>query len=261
MQKMRISFNYYKQCSIFKSLIFENSVITFNRFIQVAGISNRSEADLLIESGINFLGFPLRLTINTEDLTEAEASSILKTLRPPTYGVVITYLNKSDEIINFLEAMNSQIVQLHGEISNEELKQLKISSPDITIIKSLIVGKFSLDELITQIDKESEFVDAFITDTFNPKSGATGATGITHDWEISKTIVNYSSKPIILAGGLNPENVYDAIMTVNPAGVDSHTGVENPDGTKSKDKVMQFYQNAMKAFEEKGDNRWQDGEL
>ena len=63
-------------------------------------------------------------------------------------------------------------------------------------------------------------------------------------------LVEYSSKPIILAGGLNAENVYEAIIKVKPAGVDSHTGVEYENGVKNKVKVQQFCQEAIKAFDE-----------
>jgi phosphoribosylanthranilate isomerase len=55
----------------------------------------------------------------------------------------------------------------------------------------------------------------FITDTFDPSTGASGATGKTHDWDISKSLVQLSPKPVILAGGLNAENVYEAILHVN----------------------------------------------
>ncbi len=70
-------------------------------------------------------------------------------------------------------------------------------------------------------------MDAYITDTYDPVTKASGATGKTHNWEISKNLVELSAKPVILAGGLNPENVYDAILKVKPAGVDVHTGIEN----------------------------------
>jgi phosphoribosylanthranilate isomerase len=100
------------------------------------------------------------------------------------------------------------------------------------------------------IKSSSDYVDAFITDTFDPETGASGATGRTHDWHISKKLNMLSPKPLILAGGLTPENVYDAIIEVGPAGVDVHTGVENSTGRKDRDLVTQFITNAQKAFDE-----------
>lgn len=223
-------------------------MISFNNFIQIAGIVDNSEAEKLIKCGINYLGFPLRLPVNKEDISELEAGKIIQSLIPPNYGIIITYLNKANDIVRFCSELNSNIVQLHGDVKIIELEKLKSTSPNLVVIKSLIVGKYSLDELKIQIDKQSKYVDAFITDTFNPRTGATGATGIIHDWEISRELVGYSSKPIILAGGLTPENVYDSILKVKPAGVDSHTGVEDESGAKDEAKVRKFNTEAMKAF-------------
>jgi phosphoribosylanthranilate isomerase len=83
-------------------------------------------------------------------------------------------------------------------------------------------------------------VDAIILDTLDPATGRHGATGMTHDWSISAAIVAAVRAPVILAGGLTPENVADAIRAVRPWGVDVHTGVENTDGTRNHAKVRAF---------------------
>jgi phosphoribosylanthranilate isomerase len=93
-------------------------------------------------------------------------------------------------------------------------------------------------------------VEAFITDTFNPSTGASGATGLTHDWEVSREIVRVSPRPVILAGGLTPDNVGAAIRAVSPAGVDCHTGVEGADGRKNERLVRRFVEEANRAFSE-----------
>jgi phosphoribosylanthranilate isomerase len=222
----------------------------FNKFIQIAGVSNDAEAKLILDCGINLLGFPLRLPVNKEDLTELEAAKIIKSLKPPNHGIVITYLKKADDIVKFCKELGCSIIQLHGPIEVSELKKLKSIFPELVVIKSLVTGKYSVEELKTIIDEQYEFVDAFITDTYNPATGATGATGLLHDWNISKELVQYSSKPVILAGGLTHENVYDAIITVKPAGVDSHTGVENLNSEKDRNKVEMFYKESMRAFKE-----------
>jgi len=95
----------------------------------------------------------------------------------------------------------------------------------------------------------SPLVDAFITDTFDPATGASGATGRTHDWNISRRLVEISRRPVLLAGGLAPDNVAEAIRRVRPAGVDSHTGVEDSAGRKDRDKVSRFVAEARRALE------------
>ena len=92
------------------------------------------------------------------------------------------------------------------------------------------------------------FVDAYITDTHDPSTGADGATGKTHDWRISRELVKISPKPVILAGGLNPGNIQAAIAEVQPAGVDVHTGVEDDSGRKSSEKVAAFVAATRKGF-------------
>ena len=223
-------------------------MISFNKFIQIAGVVDKEEAEMLVNSGINYLGFPLRLPVNKEDISEEGAGKIIKSLVPPSYGIIITYLNVAEDITKFCQELGCKIIQLHGTIETSELIKLKNIFPELVIIKSLVTGKYSVNELKEIIDEQSSFVDAFITDTYNPTTGATGATGLTHDWKISRELVEYSSKPIILAGGLTSENVYDAIIKVKPAGVDSHTGVEDEAGRKDKIKVENFYNNSIKAF-------------
>lgn len=216
--------------------------------IQIAGIKDFAEAQMLVEAGIDYLGFPLRLDVHQEDISEEEAARIIPSLRPPTYGVLITYLDKATEIVESCTKLGTKIVQLHGKIEIEELAKVKILEPRVFIIKSLIVRENNLVELKAELERFSPLVDAFITDTYDPSTGATGATGKTHGWSISKHLVKLSAKPVILAGGLTPENVAQAIQFVHPAGVDSHTGVEGPDGRKDKDKVIRFVTEAKKAF-------------
>jgi phosphoribosylanthranilate isomerase len=97
-----------------------------------------------------------------------------------------------------------------------------------------------------KVSKLSPFVDAFITDTFDPRTGASGATGKTHDWRVSRRLVEISARPVILAGSLTPENVTRAILEVRRAGVDSHTDVEDSRGRKSREKVQNSWQKRVK---------------
>ena len=92
-------------------------------------------------------------------------------------------------------------------------------------------------------------MDAFITDSFDPDTGAIGATGKVHDWQVSARLVDLSPRPVILAGGLNPDNVRNAIIQVRPAGVDVHTGIEGSDGRKRRDLVERFVAEAQAGFE------------
>lgn len=216
--------------------------------IQIAGVIDAPEAEMLQQCGVRYLGFPLRLPVHREDLTEEEAAAIIKSLAPPAFGVLITYIHQANEIAALCHALGARIVQLHGDIGPDEVKRLKTLAPSLTVIKSLVVGMRDDKALETVARELSPLVDAFITDTFDPKTGASGATGKIHDWRVSRRLVEVIDRPVILAGGLTPENVKRAIREVRPAGVDSHTGVEDSSGRKSRDKVCKFLSEAQEAF-------------
>ncbi len=218
--------------------------------IQVAGVCDRAEAELLQECGIRYLGFPLRLSVHREDLTEAEAADIMRSLRPPARGVLITYLSQAREIVEFCRALGARIVQVHGDIAKAELERLRALDPGLTIIKSLVVGRHPLGVLEKLAVELAPLVDGFITDTYAPETGASGATGRTHDWAVSRRLVDLSPRPVILAGGLTPSNVRQAIAAVRPAGVDVHTGVEDAQGRKDRDAVSAFAAEATAAWKE-----------
>ncbi len=217
-------------------------------FIQIAGIRDQQEAEMLIAAGVDWLGFPLKLTIHKEDLLEAEAVQIIKSLRPPHEGVLITYLNKADEIVTLCHSLGTGKIQIHGEITLEQLKAVKVLDSSLFVIKSLVVRDHNQNALEDEVHSLSPNIDAFITDTYDPASGACGATGKTHDWQVSRRLVEISPRPVILAGGLRPENVARAITEVRPAAVDVHTGVEGPDGRKDLRLVRAFIEQARAAF-------------
>jgi phosphoribosylanthranilate isomerase len=216
--------------------------------IQVAGICDRAEAVLLQECGIHYLGFPLRLPVHREDLTEAAAAAIIRSLRPPSRGVLITYLSEAGAIADFCRELGARVVQLHGDISTGELDRLRELDPELTIIKSLVVGRHPASVLERLAVELAPLVDGFITDTYAPDTGASGATGRTHDWAVSRRLVNLSPKPVILAGGITPSNVRQAIAAVRPGGVDVHTGVEDASGRKDRGKVLAFVAEAKAGF-------------
>ncbi|OPY91102.1 MAG: N-(5'-phosphoribosyl)anthranilate isomerase [Syntrophus sp. PtaU1.Bin208] len=222
----------------------------FEKMIQIAGVRDLAEARMLVAAGATHLGFPLRLAVHREDLSDSEAAAIIGHLTPPVEAVLITYLQEADSVAGLCRQLGVRIVQLHGEISLAELSLLRQFAPELAVIKSLIVKENSLEELVAEVSRCSPLVDAFITDSWDPSTGACGATGRVHDWSVSRRLADLSPKPLILAGGLGPENVRRAVLQVRPAGVDSHTGVEGPDGRKDEKRVRAFVAEAKAAFGE-----------
>ena len=221
----------------------------FRDYIQIAGIVDETEAGMLIDCGVKFIGFPLKLSSHVEDLSENMTANIIRNLPTAVCGVLITYLSKAVDISELCRFLGTNIVQLQGEIDESELSTLRRIGQNLLIIKSLVVREDNVVELEGKVKTFSHYVDAFLTDTFDPLTGAYGATGKTHNWDMSRKLVEASPKPVILAGGLNPHNVESAILGVRPSGVDVHTGAELKDGRKSPELVKAFISEATKAFE------------
>jgi phosphoribosylanthranilate isomerase len=216
--------------------------------IQIAGIRDVEEAAMLVSAGAQRLGIPLRLDYHEADCSEPDAAKIICTIRPPASAFLITYMNRADDILRLCRHIDVGSVQIHGNTPIFELRKLKTLAPDLSVTKSLIVRDNNRPELISSMFALSPYVDAFITDTYDPVTGASGATGKTHDWDISRAIVELSPRPVFLAGGLTPENVRNAVVYVKPAGVDTHTGVEGTDGRKDVRLVKAFVREALQAF-------------
>ncbi len=203
---------------------------------------------MLLDAGVDWLGFPLEPEFHREDIPAQQVSMVISSLGIGDRAVLITYLRDAVEIAGLAHMTGSRRIQIHGDITAGEARRLKETNPGLFLIRALVVRPGNLGELLGMAREFGPHVDAFITDTWDPQTGARGATGKTHDWETSRRIVESSAKPVILAGGLTPENVGRAILQVRPAGVDAHTGVEAPDGMKDTALVRAFVKEARRAF-------------
>ena len=215
--------------------------------VQVAGVGSLEEGRMLLECGVDLLGFPLRLPVHAPDTSEDQARAIIKALGPAVC-VLITYEDDPDRLVDLCRFLNVDTVQLHSGVSPEILARIRARLP-LRIFKSYVVGRESVEPKRFAQDY-APVCDAFITDTFDAATGASGATGLIHDWKVSAELVRCSPRPVILAGGLNPANVRQAIRSVLPAAVDVHTGVEDSSGAKNPERVRAFVREARAGFAE-----------
>jgi phosphoribosylanthranilate isomerase len=210
--------------------------------VQIAGVSSLEEAMAAEQAGADALGFTVRLPTGIHDgLTEAKARGLIAVLPPFVTSVAITYVDDAREAIDVARYLGVAAIQLHGDFPPSELPMIRAALPHLKIIKAVHVGGPEAAALVRPFERR---VDAFILDTYDPETGRHGATGKTHDWQISRDLVAKTRTPVILAGGLTPDNVADAIRTVRPWGVDVHTGVENADGTRNFEKIRDFIHRA-----------------
>jgi phosphoribosylanthranilate isomerase len=213
--------------------------------VQIAGVSSLDEALAAERAGADALGFTLRLPTGVHDgLTEAIARSIIRTLPPFVTSVAITYVGAPRDAIDLCRYLGVGALQLHGEFPMRDLELVRAALPHLKIIRAVVVTG---PEAVASASRLARHVDAIILDTYDPITGRHGATGKTHDWTVSRTVVETVHVPIILAGGLTPANVADAIRIVRPWGVDVHTGVEDANGTREITKIREFVANAKAA--------------
>ena len=133
------------------------------------------------------------------------------------------------------------MIQLHSDIEESEVEKIKNELPGIELVRLIHV---SSDGNICTDYKKMKYVDYYLLDSFNLSTNQVGGTGLTHDWNKSKELIKLLDKPTFLAGGLNPDNVVDAIKTVLPYRVDVNSGCKNEFGKKDREKVIEFVSNA-----------------
>jgi phosphoribosylanthranilate isomerase len=219
-----------------------------SQIIQIAGVRSIDEARMLAAAGATHIGLPLRLAVHAPDVGEAGAAAIVRGLPASVTCVLITYLTDPAEAAALARTLGVGAVQLHGEMPPAAVRELRALAPGLALFKSLIVAPGNQAELLSLAAAFEPHVDAFLTDTLDPLSGAGGATGKTHDWAVSRRIVEAVRRPVILAGGLTPDNVREAIAIVRPSGVDAHTGLEDARGDKDPALVRRFVAEARAGF-------------
>lgn len=212
--------------------------------VKACGIQTHNEAEMAIDAGVDYLGFLIGLTHKAEDKTTAGTTAeIIKNLPGHVTPVMVTHLLDPEEIFVLAEKAGVRAIQIHDDLPCEGIRHLRSKLPDITLIKAVHVQSSEAIEKAHQYSQMPE-LDIILLDSRTPDR--LGGTGLTHDWDISREIVQKSKKPVWLAGGLTPDNVQEAVRKVLPAGVDANSGLEGPDGIKSEEKLKAFVLNARK---------------
>lgn len=201
---------------------------------------------MAISSGADALGFLIGLQYATDDeIDAARAAEIIAATPPLIATVLVTHRGEAQWVIETAKTMGANTIQLHGDFNIRDVSRLRKELPGIKLIKAVHVRG---PESIKEAAETAKSYDAILIDT--ETATRIGGTGQIHDWSISARIIESTSRPVILAGGLTPENVREAILTVKPYAVDVNSGVEYPNGKKSPDRVWTFVSRAHHAFEE-----------
>jgi len=204
--------------------------------VKICGVARVEDALVIGEAGADAVGCLVGLDHPSPDeVTAATARAVFSVLPPFVARVLVTHRTTFGEVADLVRDTGATVVQLHGEFPLVAVPALREALPYLSIVKCVHVTG---EEAIAAARAAARVSDAVLLDT--KVKGRIGGTGKTHDWSISARIVESSSKPVILAGGLNPDNVAEAIQRVHPYGVDSNSGTRTPSGAKDHAKVRAF---------------------
>jgi phosphoribosylanthranilate isomerase len=221
--------------------------------VKICGITNIEDAMQAISFGADALGFQVGMRHKTEDeISPEEAKAIVASLPPFVSYVMVTHLLDAKTIISLLKLIpRITTVQLHeDDIDLKEISAIREKIPSVRIIKAIHVVIDGSESPLQKLHNYDGIADALILDSVNMKEDRIGGTGMTHDWTLSKKMVDSSHLPVFLAGGLTQDNVQYAIRSVGPYAVDVNSGVKISRTSRRKDpvKVRDFIYQAKNAL-------------
>lgn len=191
-------------------------------------------------AGTDAVGFVVGVIESSRNISIKKAQELISMVPIFVDSVVVTITNDFEQIGEICRKLCPNAIQIHGDINSSDLFSLKSNFPNITLIKSIGANPKTAQQQSTTAMKN---FNAILLDSI--VKGKIGGTGVTHNWDLSlkiKQIIHPT--PLILAGGLNSENVKRAIDYVQPFAVDVSSGVEKTPGKKDRKKIFNFVKNA-----------------
>jgi phosphoribosylanthranilate isomerase len=210
--------------------------------VQIYEVTTPEEARALSAMGVDHVGvlvgdgsFPREQTIGT-------ARQIFAAIRSASKASALSLSHDLDLIASLTAALLPDILHLGAaaqHLSPAQLRMLKREFPGVSLMRSIPVVDENSIALARSYERIADFL---LLDSYRSSDRQIGALGVIHSWELDRRIVESVRTPVIIAGGLGPQNVCDAIRASRPAGVDSKTKTDKSDGSHTKDlqKVWAF---------------------
>ena len=214
--------------------------------VKICGMKSAEDIELAVIFGADAVGFITEVPVNTPRKLDAQtAAELVKTVPFFVDSVLVIMPASGQDALDIIEKVNPDVVQLHNDLSAEEIEIIRDGTHQ-KIIRTFTIPVESKElpaNLMAQVDAllDNDLIDGILLDS--GKAGAAGGTGMVHDWSISRQVVENTKAPVILAGGLKPDNVRDAVKEVRPFAVDTASGVES-NGKKDPAKVCRFIEEA-----------------
>jgi phosphoribosylanthranilate isomerase len=206
--------------------------------VKICGITREEDLAVAVAAGADAVGFLVGVSSSPRNLTLERAERLLRQVPIFVDSVVVTAPQNINGLAEICEKLKPNAIQIHGKKSfsaSELREQIKDSRLIKTVYVTAVLNETAIEEL--------KAFDAVLLDSFT--KGQYGGTGRVHDWNLSRQIREaVDPLPLILAGGLKPENVKEAILTVQPYAVDVASGVELQPAVKDHEKIRAFVENA-----------------
>lgn len=208
--------------------------------VKICGVTNREDATWAVNLGASFIGFNF-WEGSPRKVSEKNAQEVISNL-PLFVSTVGVFVNAEESYLEtIVRKTKIHYIQLHGDEDPAYCESLK--SKGMKIIKAFRLRSESEIDTIMRYRDAAEY---FLLDTF--REDVPGGTGQTFNWDIARMVKERIQKPFFLAGGLTPENVYEAAEKVMPFGVDVCSGIEKSPRRKDYEKMKEFIMKVNEVF-------------
>ncbi len=205
--------------------------------VKICGLTNETDRDAAVDAGADALGVIVDVSVETpREIDPDRARDLVAGVPPFVTSVLVTMPESVQSAVALQEHVGADAVQVHATLDPGEVGALG-ERLDADVLAA--VGPDA------DLAAYADAADALLVDSVDESGG--GGTGETVDWERTRAAVAGLDAPVVLAGGLTPENVATAVETVAPYGVDTASGVERAGGQKDHDAVRAFVANARRA--------------
>jgi len=211
--------------------------------VKMCGFTRPADAAFAREIGVDMIGVVL-VGGSPRCISVGRAREVLAAAGNDVMGVVVFRPSSIEEVERIGKELKPDYLQLHYGVPLELVGEIRDRTGFRTIgVVPVPIEGAEREEIKRRAREISELCDMVLMDTKGPHGGG---TGVRHDWKISAEVRRGIRKPVLLAGGLTPENVQEAIAQVSPDGVDVATGVESGPGIKDRELMREFMNSVRK---------------
>lgn len=204
--------------------------------VKVCGVTSAADRDLVVDAGADALGVISGVPVDSPRAIDPEYAAELVAETPPfVTSVLVTMPDTAEDAVRLVRTVRPDAVQLHAS-DPETVAAVRRDAP--ARVLAAVDATSGTDEL----GAYAAVADALVLDSTDDEGA--GGTGRTHDWDRARAVVAATEVPVVLAGGLTPDTVADAVATVEPFAVDVASGVERDGGVKDDERVRDFVRNA-----------------